>query len=76
MRLSVSDTGIGIKPAELPRLFQPFSQIDDSLQKRHEGTGLGLYLSGRLATLLRGDLTVESEYGKGSTFTLTLPCAN
>ncbi len=76
LRMSVSDTGIGIKPAELARLFQPFSQIDDSLQKRHEGTGLGLYLSGRLATLLGGDLTVESEYGKGSTFTLTLPYTN
>jgi PAS domain S-box-containing protein len=75
MRLSVSDTGIGIKAGELALLFHPFSQIDDSLQKRHEGTGLGLYLSSRLATLLGGNLTVESEYGKGSTFTLTLPYA-
>jgi PAS domain S-box-containing protein len=73
MQLSVSDTGIGIRATELERLFQPFSQIDDSLQKRHEGTGLGLYLSSRLATLLGGNLTVASEYGKGSTFTLTLP---
>jgi PAS domain S-box-containing protein len=75
MELSVSDTGIGIKPEELPLLFQPFSQIDGSLRKRHEGTGLGLYLSERLANLLGGDLTVESEYGKGSTFTITLPLA-
>ena len=73
MRLSVSDTGIGIKPDELALLFQPFSQIDGGLQKRHEGTGLGLYLSKRMAQLLGGDLAVESEHDKGSTFTLTLP---
>ena len=73
--LSVSDTGIGIKPDELPLLFQPFSQIDGSLRKRHEGTGLGLYLSERLATLLGGELKVASECGKGSTFTITLPLA-
>ena len=73
--LSVSDTGIGIKPEELPLLFQPFSQVDGSSRKRHEGTGLGLYLSERLANLLGGDLTVESEYGKGSTFTIRLPLA-
>jgi PAS domain S-box-containing protein len=73
IELSVSDTGLGIKPEELPLLFQPFSQIDGSLRKRHEGTGLGLYLSERLVTLLGGDLTVASEYGKGSTFTITLP---
>jgi PAS domain S-box-containing protein len=75
IELSVSDTGLGIKPEELPLLFQPFSQIDGSLRKRHEGTGLGLYLSDRLADLLGGDLTVESEYGKGSTFTIILPLA-
>jgi signal transduction histidine kinase len=73
IELSVSDTGLGIKPEELPLLFQPFSQIDGSLRKRHEGTGLGLYLSARLVTLIGGDLTVASEYGKGSTFTITLP---
>jgi PAS domain S-box-containing protein len=73
IELSVSDTGIGIKPEELPLLFQPFSQIDGSLRKRHEGTGLGLYLSERLAILLGGDLRVASEYGKGSTFTIILP---
>ena len=73
MNLSVRDSGIGIRPEELENLFQPFSQIDDSVRKRHEGTGLGLYLSKRLALLLGGDITVVSEYGKGSTFTLTLP---
>jgi signal transduction histidine kinase len=75
IELSVSDTGIGIKPEELPLLFQPFSQIDGSLRKRHEGTGLGLYLSERLATLVGGELKVASAYGKGSTFTITLPLA-
>ena len=73
MRVSVADTGIGIKPADLEILFKPFSQADSSLRKRHEGTGLGLYLSQRLASLLRGELAVKSEYGKGSTFTVMLP---
>ena len=73
LRLSVSDTGIGIKAEDLALLFQPFSQLDDSLRKRHEGTGLGLNLSLRLAALLGCELTVVSEYGKGSTFTLHMP---
>ncbi|HUF40906.1 MAG TPA: ATP-binding protein [Verrucomicrobiae bacterium] len=73
IRLSVSDTGIGIKAEDLAQLFQPFCQLDDSLRKRHEGTGLGLYLSKRLALLLGGDLTVAGEFGKGSTFTLEIP---
>src|SRR6266850_5552053 len=55
------------------RLDQPFTQLEPTLQKRHEGTGLGLHLSKRLAELLGGVLTAESEYGKGSTFTLTIP---
>jgi signal transduction histidine kinase len=71
--ISVSDTGIGIKPEDLPLLFQAFSQVDDSLRKRHIGTGLGLYLSKRLANLLGGEITVESQYGKGSTFRLEIP---
>jgi PAS domain S-box-containing protein len=73
MRLSVSDTGIGIKAEDLALLFQPFSQLEDGLRKRHEGTGLGLSLSKGLAALLGGDLTVVSEYGKCSTFTLHVP---
>ena len=75
LRVTVSDTGIGIKPEDLPLLFQPFSQVDDSLRKRHMGTGLGLYLSKRLANLLGGEITVESEYGKGSIFMVTIPLA-
>jgi len=73
LRLSVSATGIGIKAEDLALLFQPFSQLDDSLRKRHEGTGLGLNLSKRLAALLGGDLTVVSEYGEGSAFTVHMP---
>jgi protein-histidine pros-kinase len=71
--IRVTDTGIGIKPEDQPRLFQAFEQLDPSSTRRFEGTGLGLYLSGRLAQLLGGELSVSSEYGKGSTFTLVLP---
>jgi protein-histidine pros-kinase len=73
LQLAVSDTGIGIKASDLDLLFRPFSQIDSGLQKRQEGTGLGLHLSQNLARLLGGAIAVESEYGKGSTFTLTVP---
>ncbi len=72
MRVSVADTGIGIKAADLKLLFQPFSQCDGGPRKRHEGTGLGLCLSQKLAVLLGGKLIVESKYGKGATFTAIL----
>jgi PAS domain S-box-containing protein len=71
--IKVSDTGIGIREDSLFRLFQPFQQVDDSLTKKYEGTGLGLYLSKKLANLLGGDISVESVYGEGSTFTVTIP---
>jgi len=71
--ISVSDTGIGIKPEDVERLFLAFEQLDTSSTRRYEGTGLGLYLSANLASLLGGSLGVSSEYGSGSTFTLTLP---
>ncbi|HTX55716.1 MAG TPA: ATP-binding protein [Candidatus Acidoferrales bacterium] len=70
---SISDTGVGIKPEDQERLFQAFEQLDPSNTRRYEGTGLGLYLCRNLAALLGGTLTVSSDYGKGSTFTLTLP---
>jgi PAS domain S-box-containing protein len=73
MRISVSDTGTGIRAKDMALLFQPFSQLDNSLRKRHEGTGLGLNLSKRLAVLLGGDVTVVSEEGKGSIFTIEIP---
>jgi signal transduction histidine kinase/DNA-binding response OmpR family regulator len=69
----VQDTGIGVAPENLERIFEEFGQIDSPLQKKVKGTGLGLPLSRRLAELLDGTLRVESELGKGSTFTLTIP---
>jgi len=69
----VSDTGIGIADADLARLFHPFTQLDSGLTRRHGGTGLGLYISQRLAALLRGRIEIRSRLGEGSTFTLRLP---
>ncbi len=72
-RLQVADTGIGIRPEDLARLFQPFRQLDSGLERQRDGTGLGLAISQRLAGLLGGTLAVESVPGQGSVFTLTLP---
>ncbi len=69
----VADTGIGIRAADRARLFQPFTQLDAGLTRRHGGTGLGLYNSSRLAQLLGGRIDVDSEPGVGSTFTLIIP---
>ncbi|MGC9384411.1 MAG: ATP-binding protein [Kosmotogaceae bacterium] len=73
VQIEVIDTGIGIKKEDIKLLFQPFQQVDMSRTKKHEGTGLGLHLSKKLANLLGGDITVNSEYGKGSKFILTVP---
>jgi hypothetical protein len=70
---TVTDTGIGIAASDLQRLFRPFTQLDSGLTRRHGGTGLGLYISQRLATLLGGRIEVASQSGKGSTFRLVLP---
>ncbi|WP_129676763.1 CHASE4 domain-containing protein [Candidatus Chloroploca sp. Khr17] len=70
---AVHDTGIGLSPAQLPLLFQNFMQADASTTRKYGGTGLGLALSQRLAYLLGGEVTVKSQPGVGSTFTLTLP---
>ncbi len=73
IRFTVWDSGIGIAPDELPRLFQPFVQAEGSLARRHEGTGLGLVLVERMVRLHGGGVAVESEPGGGSRFTVTLP---
>ncbi|HVW00197.1 MAG TPA: ATP-binding protein [Planctomycetaceae bacterium] len=72
IRFNVIDTGPGIPPETLERLFQRFSQGEGGTRHKIDGTGLGLYLSQRLAELLGGEITVESRPGQGSTFTLTL----
>ena len=74
LRFEVRDTGIGIRPDDRERLFKAFSRLERGNEKR-QGTGLGLYLSGRLAALLGGRIEVESAVGAGSTFTLVLPGA-
>jgi len=71
--ITVWDTGIGVQQEDFPRLFRPFVQLDASLARQYEGTGLGLALVKQISILLGGDVTVESEFGKGSRFTLTLP---
>jgi signal transduction histidine kinase/CheY-like chemotaxis protein len=70
---SVSDTGIGVPPEEHERIFQEFTQLEHPMQKRVQGTGLGLPLSRKLAELLGGRLTVASQPGLGSTFSATIP---
>ena len=69
----VVDTGIGIKPEDMKQLFKPFRQIDAGITRKREGTGLGLSICKRLAEMLGGEISVESEWGEGSVFTLTLP---
>ena len=75
LRVSVSDTGIGIAADRLPALFEPFVQVDASTTRRYGGTGLGLAISRRLAERMGGTLTATSEPGEGSTFTLTVTLA-
>lgn len=69
---SVTDTGIGIKPDDLDKLFSSFSQVDTKRNRSVEGTGLGLAISQRLARSMGGKITVDSKYGKGSTFTMSV----
>jgi len=71
LRFEVSDQGIGLTPEQQARLFQPFSQADDSTTRRFGGTGLGLTIATRIARMMGGETGVISEYGKGSTFWLT-----
>jgi signal transduction histidine kinase/CheY-like chemotaxis protein len=71
----VSDTGIGMAPEQMARLFQPFTQADTSTTRQYGGTGLGLAITKHFCQMMGGDITVESELGQGSTFCMTLPAA-
>jgi adenylate cyclase len=73
IELSVSDTGIGMTPEQQSKLFEEFSQADATTAQRFGGTGLGLAITRKLARMMGGDVTVTSEPGKGSVFTVRLP---
>jgi signal transduction histidine kinase len=70
---TVKDTGIGISPEDFEKIFQPFGQVDSSLARKFEGTGLGLPLTKGLVELHRGSIELESEVGRGTTVRVTLP---
>jgi two-component system, cell cycle sensor histidine kinase PleC len=71
--LSVSDTGIGMEPDEIPRALEPFGQIDGTLARRYDGTGLGLTITKAFVEMHGGALTLDSEKGRGTTATIRLP---
>ena len=71
--ISVSDTGIGIRKEDIPKVLEPFGQVQSALGQKHHGTGLGLPLTKELAELHGGSLTLESNLDVGTTVTITLP---
>ncbi|MDI6727592.1 MAG: HAMP domain-containing sensor histidine kinase [Thermodesulfovibrionales bacterium] len=73
IKITVSDTGIGIKESDLSKLFTAFSQLEDAKTKRYEGTGLGLTITKNLLNLLGGSISVSSKFGKGTSFEVYLP---
>jgi PAS domain S-box-containing protein len=76
LRFQVRDTGIGIKAEDFEKLFVEFEQVDSSLARRYQGTGLGLALTKKIVEFQKGTITIESEPGVGSTFTVTLPLSD
>jgi signal transduction histidine kinase len=73
IELAVADTGIGMTPEQQAMLFEEFTQADASTARRYGGTGLGLAITRKLARMMGGDVTVQSEPGEGSVFTVRLP---
>jgi signal transduction histidine kinase len=73
LSFTVSDTGIGIRPEQFSEIFEPFRQLDNAYTKRYAGTGLGLAITKKQVVALGGTVTVQSEYGRGSTFSVSLP---
>ncbi len=73
VKISISDTGIGIKEENIGKLFKEFEQLDSGISRKYGGTGLGLAISKKLLELQGGKIWVESKYGEGSTFTFLLP---
>ena len=73
LSFKISDTGIGIDHTQIKKLFEPFIQLDSTINRRYGGTGLGLVLAKRYIELMGGDILVHSEIGIGSNFTIVLP---
>jgi signal transduction histidine kinase len=73
LTLAVTDNGIGMTPEQMGKLFQAFSQASSTTTSKYGGTGLGLAISRRFCQMMGGDITVESELGRGATFTIRLP---
>jgi len=73
VEVAITDSGIGIKDEDIGKLFKPFQQLDTGISRKYEGTGLGLSVCKRILDMLGGDIQVKSQFGKGSTFTFTLP---
>ena len=74
VELTITDSGVGIPPAALPLIFDRFRQIDSTRTRNHGGVGLGLHIVKTFTELLNGRILVTSKPGRGSSFTITLPC--
>ena len=73
IEISVEDTGPGIKPEDISKLFKPFQQLGSTYEKKHQGTGLGLVLCKKIVEMHGGKIWVESDWGKGSRFIFRIP---